>query len=531
MSTFLLDLLTPGVMAMLAFAAGGFLTACLLSAILTMVVRRIAPTVGLTDRPDAHRKLHGRPIALGGGIAVFLATATVLGIVLVVPNPWGLMVREDWGDALAFLLAMGGIVLLGAVDDRVGLRGRHKLLGQVVIAGVLMAGGLLIHRVGLFGRDIELGLLTVPVTLFWLVGATNAVNLLDGIDGLATTLGIILSLAIATMAAMTGHPAVAFVALVFAGSLVGFLRFNFPPASIFLGDAGSMLIGLMVAAMSVRASLKGPGSVLLAAPIAMLAIPILDSTVAILRRKLTGRSIYTTDRGHLHHQLLDRLGSNHAVLVCVAICCVLTSAMGLLSAALKNDLIALVSCLALVIVFITTGLFGRGEFLLLAGRLRNLGLSLVHPIPANGEEARQTAVQLQGSGRWSDLWEMLVRSAEELKLNKVQLDLNHPAAQEGFNAMWERPSGEDADRHWSLDCPLMMDGRPIGRLRLIGQGNHAPLCTRLEELVELVQPFEKEFQLLLETSVVRAPHGRGDALLAKKAPGRKRLATLLKRRS
>jgi UDP-GlcNAc:undecaprenyl-phosphate GlcNAc-1-phosphate transferase len=139
---------------------------------------------------------------------------------------------------------------------------------------------------------------------------------------LATVLGIILSVSICALAAMTHHAAVAVAALVFAGSLLGFLPFNLAPAKVYLGDAGSMLIGLVVGGLSIRASLKGPGTVLLAAPLAILTIPILDSAVAILRRRLAGRSIYETDRGHIHHRLLARFGSKHKVLLCVIVCSV-----------------------------------------------------------------------------------------------------------------------------------------------------------------------------------------------------------------
>ena len=148
----------------------------------------------------------------------------------------------------------------------------------------------------------------------------NSVNLLDGIDGLATMLGIILIATFAALAAAAGRMEVAWIAMVFAGSLCGFIRFNLPPASIFLGDSGSMLIGLVVGTLAIQGTLKGPGTVLLAAPLAVWTIPILDSAAAILRRKLTGRSIYATDRGHLHHRLLERLGSNSRVLVAVAVC-------------------------------------------------------------------------------------------------------------------------------------------------------------------------------------------------------------------
>jgi len=196
------------------------------------------------------------------------------------------------------------------------------------------------------------------------LGAINAINLLDGIDGLAATLGFIMACTIAVMAMIVHAYPVAVVALVFASSLLGFLCFNFPPATIFLGDAGSMLIGLVVGSLAIRGALKGPGTVLLAAPLAVLAIPIFDSLAAILRRKLTGRSIYVTDRGHLHHRLLDLMGSNRKVLLAAAIFCLLTSLGTLLSVSLANDLIALLACSALVIILIATGVFGRAEIAL-----------------------------------------------------------------------------------------------------------------------------------------------------------------------
>ena len=224
-------------------AAIGFAAACLVSLILTPLVRKLALKIGLVDRPDSRRKLHAGPMPLGGGVVVFLAMSVVLGGVLVVRNPWAIGLSKDWHDALAFFISGGFIVALGLVDDRFGLRGRQKLLGQIVAASLLAASGLVIHGLGIFGYYLDLGPFALPVTVLWLVGAINAINLLDGIDGLATTIGIILSVTLAVLAAMTNHPGVATIALVLAGSMLGFLRYNFPPAKIFLGDAGSMLIG------------------------------------------------------------------------------------------------------------------------------------------------------------------------------------------------------------------------------------------------------------------------------------------------
>ena len=309
-----------------------FVCATLLGSALTALAVKLSPRIGLVDRPDQHRKLHTHATPLGGGAAVFLATVVVLGGLVSMGNPWRMHINEDWVNIAGSALACAWIVVLGLLDDRYGLRGRQKLAGQVLAAAMLMACGVLIRGVGIFGMEIDLGLLTIPVTLIWLTGAINSVNLLDGMDGMATVIGIILSLAICALAMLTHHAAVAVTALVFAGALLGFLPFNLSPAKIYLGDAGSMLIGMIVGCLSIRASVKGAGTVLLAAPLAVMTVPILDSFAAVVRRKLAGQSIYAPDRGHLHHRLLAHFGNKYKVLVCVAICASVTCGFALASA-------------------------------------------------------------------------------------------------------------------------------------------------------------------------------------------------------
>ncbi len=396
------------------------LAACVVSLVLTALIRAVAVRIGLTDHPDGRRKLHVAAMPLGGGVAIFLATVGVLGFLLIVPNAFRSLLWQQWSDLRALLLAGAVIVIVGLIDDYIGLRGYQKLAGQLAAVSILIFSGLLVHQIGIFGQSIELGYLAVPFTLFWLLGAVNALNLLDGIDGLATMLGMILVGTIAALAVLVGHYEVAIVAIVFAGSLTGFMRFNFPPATIFLGDAGSMLIGLTVGALAIQGSLKGPGTVLLAAPLAVWAIPIFDSTAAILRRKLAGHSIYTADRGHLHHRLLNLLGSNRKVLACLAACCAITSVAALLSVFLKNDLIALLTCSAVVIVFIATGVFGRTELLLLGNQLRRVSRSLVPP-----SASKQAAVH---QSKTIEPFEMqLLALSEEEKQAPVPVTGGEPA--------------------------------------------------------------------------------------------------------
>ncbi len=512
---------------MLFMAAVTVTIAAGLSMVLTVAVRRVAPLLGLVDRPDNHRKLHRTAIPLGGGVAVFLATAAVLGGLLLLPNPWRDELRVSGRGTIPLLLAGGLIVLVGLVDDRVKLGGRLKLFGQFAAALILIAGGLLIQRIGIFGQQIELGLLSIPFTLFWLMGAVNAVNLLDGIDGLATMLGFILVATIAGMAALTGQIPVLVVALVFAGSLLGFLRFNFPPATIFLGDAGSMLIGLVVGALAISGSLKGPGTVLLAAPLAVWTIPIFDSVAAIMRRKLTGRSIYTTDRGHIHHRLLDLLGSNRRVLAGLAICCALTSTATLVSVYRQNDLIALLACSAIVVMLIATGVFGRAELSLLTGRLRKLGMSLLESSAPHTPRIHQNAVQLQGSRPWGALWAILTESAEKLALCEIRLDVNLPRVQEGYHAFWEWPAIHEYQQRWRMEIPLVIDDQIIGYLTVVGQHSGPSAHEDLARFLVLFETFEVQLRAIAQQA---APLPAIHETAAAHEPPRQRLVSTSPRR-
>jgi UDP-GlcNAc:undecaprenyl-phosphate GlcNAc-1-phosphate transferase len=479
-----------------------FIAACLMGAVLTALTCRVAPRLGLVDRPDQRRKLHTASIPLGGGAAVFAATSLVLGGLVLLPGPWKYRINEEWWNLVGAFSACAWIVVLGLIDDRFCLRGRQKLAGQAIAAGVLMACGVLINKVGIFGAVIDLGPLAIPITLFWLIGAMNSLNLLDGMDGLATVLGIIVTLAICALALISNHAGVAIAALVFAGSLIGFLPFNLAPARIYLGDAGSMLIGLIVGGLSVRASLKGPGTMLLAAPLALLTIPILDSTAAILRRKLAGRSLYETDRGHLHHRLLERFGSKYKVLACVAVCSMLTCGAALVGTLVKNDLVALVAVAAVVLMLVTTGLFGRGEFGLLVVRVRDITLSLVRPIDPRLRRARETTARFQGFREWDVLWSTLTESADKLKLTKINLDLNVPSIAESYHANWSSNGYDEQETEWRLKLPLAVAGHSAGSLTIAGHRDDDSACPSIELILEILEPFEARLRDLTEEEIL-----------------------------
>lgn len=468
----------------------------------TSFMKWLAPRIGLVDQPDGHRKLHKHATALGGGAAVFVASACSSAAYFWWLGFWQEIARSKQMMLVGLVIASGFIVLVGLLDDRYGIRGRQKLAAQFVAAGIMLYFGVTIQTIQIFDWTIELGALSAFFTIFWLLGAINAINLLDGIDGLAATLGSILSLGIAAMAATMGRFEIAVVALLFAGSLLGFLRYNFPPASIFLGDAGSMLIGLVVGVLAIESSLKGAGTVLLAAPLAIWAIPILDSSAAIMRRKLTGRSIYTTDRGHLHHRLMDRWGCNRKTLAFVALCCLATCFAGFISIVWNNDFIALLTCVALLGMLVTTRIFGHTEFALASNRALSVVTSLVTPFSKNSATSHQSSVRLQGSRKWEILWETLVVWAEKMDVSEIRLDLNLPLVHEGYYASWKHSTKRDFERAWRFTLPLVADGNTIGSLLVVAERNGLSAKTDIEGLMCLLEPFELELAELVANSTL-----------------------------
>lgn len=487
---------------LLAVTAFAFLA----SAIFTPLVRSLAFQMGMVDRPDGVRKLQKEAIPLGGGVAIFLAfTATVVGLATI-PNPWQSELLTNWHYYAGLLGSTACICVIGLLDDWISLRGRQKLIGQVIAIGILISSDLVIQKFRIFEETLELGMLSVPFTAFWLLGAINALNLIDGVDGLATSIGLVFSLALATMAYLTGHQVDALIALALAGSLGGFLLFNFPPAKIYLGDAGSMLIGLVVGALAIRSSLKGPATVALAAPTAVWAVLIFDVSMAIVRRKLTGRSVYTTDRGHLHHTLLQRGFSGTRIVVWVGLLCAFCSAGALASIIYQNDFLAVGGAVAVVSTLVLTRFFGHSECALIVRSTKSFLFSMLR-LPAGGERKQEPfSSRLQGDREWDALWERLTEYAERYDLCMVQLNVNLPALHEEYHAVWKRKHGAELDQMWHATLPLVNEnGHAIGRLRLAGLAESGvSLSQWMSELVRGLQSFEQQVQHLAAPTVVRS---------------------------
>jgi UDP-GlcNAc:undecaprenyl-phosphate GlcNAc-1-phosphate transferase len=466
-----------------------FIAALAMCLLLTPMVRLVALRWGLVDEPDGRRKMHARPIPMAGGVAVLLTAAVVLCCTFALGGPW----RDAIGgyERRYLGLAVGAIIIavVGVIDDYRGMRGMHKLLGQTVAVAVIIGCGVRVASIRLFGHDYELGIFAMPFTAFWLLGAINSLNLIDGMDGLLGSVGCTICAALAAMAFMNQHYEVAMIAAAMAGSLLGFLCFNFPPATIYLGDCGSMLIGLFVGVLAIESSLKGPATVALAAPAALLIIPILDTSAAIVRRKLTGRSIYTTDRGHLHHVLLRRGLSNHGVLLLVGGLCAVAGTGAFLSLYLNSEVYAALSVFVVVGLLVTSRLFGHAEFLLIKERLLAVFFALRH----GHEQGRvhQSAVRLQGSTDWNDLWGHITAWAVQCQLSAVCLDVNAPSLHEGFHARWGRvPADVETPSYWRAEVPLAVRAQIVGRLEFAGLHGGTPVTEQMALATKIIEDVE-----------------------------------------
>jgi UDP-GlcNAc:undecaprenyl-phosphate GlcNAc-1-phosphate transferase len=261
-----------------------------------------------------------------------------------------------------------------------------------------------------------------------------------------------------------------------------------------------MLVGLVIGVLAIRCSLKGPATVALAAPAALLILPILDTTAALVRRKLTGRSIFATDRGHLHHCLLRGGLSRTRILILVSGLCLLTVVGALCSVAYRNESLALISAAAVVFILVATGLFGCAEVVLLLKSIRDYAGSVIGT-PRTG---REIEVRLQGSGEWSEFWKRFTAAADRLKLRSISLDVNSPAHHEGYHARWCRPTdkfGEETNC-WSAVIPLIAWGQTIGQVAVTGHPDTKPVWQKVAELSAITDGIEAVLSRIVPTQVV-----------------------------
>lgn len=323
-----------------------FLIALFVALIATPAVIVLAAKTGAMDAPDA-RKVHKGPMPRIGGLAIYCG---FMAAILAMLN-FADLTQEIANGVIGLLLGATLIVIIGLIDDYKNLPAKVKLLGQILAACVVVYFDVRIDVItDPFGDYLYLEYLAVPATVFWIVGLTNTVNLIDGLDGLAAGVSTIASITIMLVALQEDVMIVALFTAALAGAALGFLRYNFNPAKIFMGDTGSMFLGFILAGISVIGAVKCTATIALIVPILALGLPIMDTTFAIIRRYRGGVPIFKPDKGHLHHRLLDLgFSQRQAVLLMYVI-----SALLGLSAVALNEVsggmsIVIVVCVLLVV--------------------------------------------------------------------------------------------------------------------------------------------------------------------------------------
>lgn len=350
-----------------------FGAALAITLLLTPVVRHLAWRLKLMDHADGERKLHPSPIPLGGGIVLMTALALAAAATC---GDSELAASQTWRGLtlpIALVLSAGMMCLVGCCDDLVGLRVRWKLLGQVASTLPLVLSGHCLERLEIAGYVIELGWWAVPLSIGWLVTGANALNFVDGIDGLSSTLGIAIACSIGLIAHHLGHYETVVLCAILAGGLGGFVFYNWQPATIYLGDAGSMVVGLWLAALAVAGSQTAAVGTRLVVLTALVGVPIADVALAVIRRTLSGRQFWLADRGHIHHRLLDRGLTVPQTVGLMGAVCGLSGCLAFAAAVNGRELLAWGGLTLSGVWLVKSRLAGHAEFEL-AGRLLAGGL-------------------------------------------------------------------------------------------------------------------------------------------------------------
>lgn len=443
----------------------------LIALILTPIVRDGMGRFGFLDHPDGVRKKHATAVPRVGGIAIAIAYVTTFAIAFVLPFSYTFVLRQAL-PAILQLTMVGSVVLLtGILDDLVGLTAWQKLLGITGASAFAYFAGIRvdIHLLHNLGAGPWLGFV---VTVVWLVGCTNAFNLIDGMDGLAAGVGLVATVAMLLAALTTGNMQMALATMPLAGCLLGFLRYNFNPASVFLGDSGSLLIGFLLGCYGALWSEKSVTLVALSAPLLALSIPLMDVLLSVIRRYLRNKPIFEADRGHIHHKLLERGFSPKAAVLTIYGISSLVAILSLLLGALHSRFSGLI-----VIAFCAVAWFGirhleYAEFamagrMFLQGRFRQIIDSETKLL-----DFERALAQTKGP---DECWKELVTWSRDLGFAGVQMRVD--------GALLESFDTPNRQETWELRVPLT-DAQYVAFFRAL-EHDASPLI--LSALVHSVQ--------------------------------------------
>jgi UDP-GlcNAc:undecaprenyl-phosphate GlcNAc-1-phosphate transferase len=485
-------------------AAVAFIVSMLCGTFLTPLVRAWAHRLGALDHALSSRKIHGRPVPRLGGIAIVLAFyAPMVGLLLFHTGVGEMFLAE--GRHVVGLFAGGAVIaLLGLYDDFRGAGAGRKFLVQFAVAGFMYWLGFRIESLANpFGSSISLGWASLPFTMLWFVGIINALNLIDGLDGLAGGVSLVAVFTTFLISLQRGHPLMTLFSSALAGSILGFLFYNFNPASIFMGDTGSMFLGFVLAASATQTNQKSSTAVAVLIPAIALGLPIMDTLLAMGRRALRGRPLFQADKEHIHHRLLA-IGLTHrqAVLVLYGFCVILAAVALVMTYANSTQAALLLLALGLL-AFLSLRALGylRLDRMSASGLERRRNRALRAAVRPLGRRLRQVR-------RIEEIWEIVDEAAALFGACGISVHLGGGAAPEGTPTSWSR--GVDEDSGAIFRAHFVVPGtRPEDGLDLSWSDGRSEIDRDTEIAVDMLCEYLGEaFELLKTLPVAPLPASR-----------------------
>ncbi len=365
----------------LIYGIAAVICAALFAYVATPLVRVLAFRLGAIDVPKDERRMHTKPIPRMGGVAIYIAfTITTLAFGSYAPS----LVAIWFGGTI--------LVVLGMFDDIFNLNAWFKLGVQILAALVAVLQGVVIDFINIGGTLYPLGALAIPITVLWIVGLTNAINFIDGLDGLACGVSTICSASLTVVAILMSSSEAALLTAILAGSCLGFLPFNSHPAKIFMGDAGALFLGYTLSVLSVTGIFKTHAVLAFLIPMSVFGLPLFDTAFAVIRRLLHGQSPFHADRGHIHHRLIDMgFGHRRSVLTLYAICGILGIAAVMLTLPVLYPAVIIIIC-ALALFLLTSFVMRHPET---REQTALIDPDKASPAPVKNPEKKETAPKLE----------------------------------------------------------------------------------------------------------------------------------------
>ena len=473
-----------------------YLVAFTLSVFLVPVVRRLALKVGAVDMPDRVRKIHIAAVPRMGGVAIFVAfiVPVVAGYFLGASGVLRVSLRVHEAicrapvEAAGLLSACLLMLLLGVYDDIRHVSPKVKIAVQIAAALILCAVGIRIDQVSnpFGGGPLSFGVFAIPITVFWVLAITNAMNLIDGMDGLGPGVGLFVAVTMFLMAMFYDVQLVQPLTAALVGAIIGFLIFNFHPAKIFMGDSGSLFVGFFLSAVAIQGDMKR----LLLIPVVALALPIFDTALAILRRWSRGLPMSTPDKQHLHHRLM-RMGfsQREAVFILYGVSVILgCTALVLMMLQDTRQVVIMIAGMAVVGVIVGVHILGGRDFSTIGGRIVTL-LRRKRSRRDAWVKLYETTAKLENAVGMSQLWDDVSELLGALDVDAAVLHVaraEHPP--EEFS--WRHEVADvpqESVEGWTCRFAMSQEGRFSAEFRMEKDTKRSPLPDALPEMIGVLR--------------------------------------------